>query len=635
MTVPRHLKPYWVWIFVAVGMVVVDDQTALAQEEALCASVEIEILQDLTLERQGFDAGMRISNGLTGISIDDIAVTVHFEDDLGNPVEASSDPQSSTAVFFIDVAWMQDIDAVDGTGTIAEETVGEVHWTIIPAPGASAGQSQGTRYLVGATLTYTVAGEAEEVEVIPDSILVKPQPDFELDYFLPSEVRADDPLTATVEPIEPFTLGVRVKNNGSGTARRVAIESAQPEIVNNQLGLLIDFSISGSYVNDQAVSPELRLFFSDVGPGEAAMGRWVMESTLAGEFVEFTADYTHSDDFGGELTSLLSNVETHTLLRDVIVDLPGRDGIRDFLGQDGVSVVVYESNGVDTATADVSGTSSIVLQSTNGWNRTYTLTTPTTAGPMYVSLTDPEAGALSLLSATRADGKTISLRNAWVQTTDTGFNTEHFMRLFDVDGGGDYTLVLGPAPAQPAAPVLSPVASTATVEGIPVVVPVSATDPNGDPITLSTDQRPAGSSFVDLGAGTGSFSWTPAAGQSGTFPVTFRASDGALTAVRTAFVTVFPSEDTDGDGMDDSWENDNFGNLDRDGTGDADGDGVSDLDEFLAGTDPNAPPPAAVPIGGLGTRLLLMGCLAAVGALNGRRRVDVSSGRDRPSASCG
>lgn len=44
--------------------------------------------------------------------------------------------------------------------------------------------------------------------------------------------------------------------------------------------------------------------------------------------------------------------------------------------------------------------------------------------------------------------------------------------------------------------------------------------------------------------------------------------------------------DSDGDGMDDQWEMAYFGSLDRDGTGDYDLDGVSDLDEYLAGTDP-------------------------------------------------
>jgi hypothetical protein len=42
----------------------------------------------------------------------------------------------------------------------------------------------------------------------------------------------------------------------------------------------------------------------------------------------------------------------------------------------------------------------------------------------------------------------------------------------------------------------------------------------------------------------------------------------------------------DGDGMDDDWEMAHFGTLDRDGTGDFDGDGHTDLEEFLAGTDP-------------------------------------------------
>lgn len=44
--------------------------------------------------------------------------------------------------------------------------------------------------------------------------------------------------------------------------------------------------------------------------------------------------------------------------------------------------------------------------------------------------------------------------------------------------------------------------------------------------------------------------------------------------------------DSDGDGMDDSWELANFGTLSRDGTVDFDSDGVSDLNEFLAGTNP-------------------------------------------------
>jgi hypothetical protein len=46
--------------------------------------------------------------------------------------------------------------------------------------------------------------------------------------------------------------------------------------------------------------------------------------------------------------------------------------------------------------------------------------------------------------------------------------------------------------------------------------------------------------------------------------------------------------DTDGDGMDDSWEQSNFGNLSRDGSGDADNDGLTDAQEYLLGSNPNS-----------------------------------------------
>ncbi len=78
---------------------------------------------------------------------------------------------------------------------------------------------------MGATLTYSVGGQSQEVEVSPDTIFVKPMPDLTLDYFLPDEVYGDDPSTENfVEPVVPFNLGVRVKNSGYGTARNLRIE---------------------------------------------------------------------------------------------------------------------------------------------------------------------------------------------------------------------------------------------------------------------------------------------------------------------------------------------------------------------------------------------------------------------------
>src|ERR1043166_3860908 len=63
--------------------------------DSLCATVKIEIDQELTLERQAFDARMKITNGLDTIALQNIDVQVQFTDDAGTPVLATSDPNDT------------------------------------------------------------------------------------------------------------------------------------------------------------------------------------------------------------------------------------------------------------------------------------------------------------------------------------------------------------------------------------------------------------------------------------------------------------------------------------------------------------------------------------------------------------
>lgn len=54
-----------------------------------------------------------------------------------------------------------------------------------------------------------------------------------------------------------------------------------------------------------------------------------------------------------------------------------------------------------------------------------------------------------------------------------------------------------------------------------------------------------------------------------------------------AAVFVEVSSDSDNDGLDDAWEMEHFGSLDKNGTEDSDNDGLSDLDEYRHGSEPN------------------------------------------------
>ena len=349
----KKLSLISLWTYIVLCLPIFSSSALAA--DSVCAEVKLEIRQELTLERQAFDAHMRITNGLTNIALQDVNIEVRFIDANGNTVAASYDPNDTAALFFIRLDTMENINDVTGNGTVDPVTAADIHWLIIPAQGASNGVPQGTLYYVGATLTYTIGGEEHVTEVTPDYILVKPMPNLMLDYFLTHDVYGDDAFTPETEPSIPFTLGVRVKNTGFGTARNLKINSAQPQITDNQQGLLIGFEITGCEVNGQPASKTLLASFGDIAPTKSAIARWIMLCTLSGQFVEFKADWSHSDELGGELTSLLEAVTTHFLVRDVLVDLPGRDANKDFLAKDADVYRVYESETVDTVVTDPPG----------------------------------------------------------------------------------------------------------------------------------------------------------------------------------------------------------------------------------------------------------------------------------------
>jgi len=76
-------------------------------------------------------------------------------------------------------------------------------------------------------------------------------------------------------------------------------------------------------------------------------------------------------------------------------------------------------------------------------------------------------------------------------------------------------------------PVLDPVRDKTTVENSLLEFTVTASDPDGDTLTYSASNLPAGAVFNST---TQTFSWTPAFGQAGPHPdIRFEASDGELT----------------------------------------------------------------------------------------------------------
>ncbi|OGV56666.1 MAG: hypothetical protein A2X45_13360 [Lentisphaerae bacterium GWF2_50_93] len=509
----------------------------LSAQQPLCAKVKIEIKQEMTLERQAFEATMTINNAIIDTDLTNVNVVVNFKDKNGNPVIATADPNNTAASFFYKVSSLKNITDVEGTGVVPRSTTSEIKWLIIPAPGAGGANPAGVQYAVGATLTYKLKEVESVVEVIPDTIYVKPMPDLKLDYFIPNQVYADDPFTAEVEPAVPFGLGVRVANIGYGPANNLKIDSGQPKIVDNSQGLLINFRILGSEVNGQARTSSLLADFGTIAPQKAGVARWEMISSLSGRFTEFSASFSHSDALGGMLTSLIDSVNTHLLVHDVLVDVAGRDSIRDFLAKDGDIYKVYESEMTDTVVADLSASASFQ----NG-----VLSHPFHEGFFYIKLPDPNNGTMNISSVIKAGGKSVNSSNVWLSKTwdNNGLKWDHFINIFgyglvdDPQVAQTYTFEFSQAVAD-IAPVIAAITDKVVSVNEQVGFTVNASASNGVVPIISANLIPGGSSFIDNHNGTGSFAWTPTG--AGVFNITFEAKANNLVASRSMRISVVDS----------------------------------------------------------------------------------------------
>lgn len=554
--------------------------------ESMCAEVKIQINQEAAFERQAFDARMKINNGMSSISIEDVNIKIKFTDKNGNPVSATTDSNSSGALFFYKLESKKNIDKIDGNGEIGPSKSAEIHWLIIPSPGAAGKEGIGEVYNVGAELSYTLAGEKHEMEVVPDFILVKPMPDLVLDYFLPKEVYGDDPFTEETEPSIPFNLGLRVKNQGKGSAKKLKIDSAQPKIIENKQGLLIDFLIEGSSVNDQEASPTLLADIGDLESGKTACVNWRMTVSLAGRFDSFSAVVTHSDELGGSVTSLIKpeNTNTHELVHNVIADIQGRDRLTDFLGKsrNGSVYKVYESNGNDIEVKNKIQDTSVKSSGSKSLNIEF----QADEGFVFTKISDPFLGRKVIRQAVRSDGKIILKENIWLSSKMREGNWEYFINLFDVKTPGQYTVYFASDNNANKAPIVESIENKTVLEEEKIDFIVKASDPDGDKINLMANPLPPGAAFVKIKEGESRFTWNTSKGQSGVYRIFFSASDGKLTTREIGRIQINSLSDTDLDGMDDSWELKYFGTLDRDGTGDFDNDGILDIDEYRFGTDP-------------------------------------------------
>ncbi len=468
----------------------------------LTAQVRVEIDQDAVFTRDAFQGTLTIDNSAAG-ALSNIQVNLDIQTDPGMGTPSAE----ATDMFFIQSPQLSGLtDAGNGTfslggGTTAAPATGTATYIIIPTQQAA--PTLATQYAVGGTLQYTQAdGTVVNVPLLPAQITVQPSPDLDINYFWQQQVEGQNAVTPNiVQPSVPFDLGVQVTNIGQGTANNFTITSVQPKIVENQSGLLVGFNILGTTVNGQPASPSLTADFGNIAPGQTSTAEFILTSTLAGYFENFTATFEHDNALGGLQTSLINSVSIHNLVQAVAVGYVGNppsapipdDPTPDFLvsdlpGSNGAPDTLYLSTG-GTSPVTSLGTGNASVASTSN-SDVYQVTADMPAGWGYFTIVDPTGGNLTVSQVERPDGLLLqpgdtvwsTVQNITSAGIVTAQNDLHFLDFSATAGPITYTVTfVNPNAVTPAITQLQAVKPTL------ISVPVNALDVTfNEPINLST-----------------------------------------------------------------------------------------------------------------------------------------------------
>ena len=407
------------------------------EEAGVCAVVRIRIEQELAVTREAFLARLEIENQESS-SLEQIEVEILITD--------SGTGQDATHLFAIGNGTLSGSLLHDTTSgwVLSSEMTGAVEWLIIPYSEAAPESDQS--YDVGGILRYSLEDEIITIPLLPTVITVRPDPSLLVHYFWEKFVVGDDPFTDEIEPSVPFTLGVAVKNAGHGTAYSLQITSGQPEIIDNERGLLVNFMIIGAMIGSGSISPSLTVMFGDLSPDTTIVARWLMVSSLQGEFMNYSATFENINPLGDPRLSILDELEIHELIRNVRIyfDSNEDDGVLDFLVNEKSDLeaypdALYSSKSLQRYNVSV-GTVLSVRSTLDTTTSLEVVTVSNATGWVYYRYEDTQgflSGTAASVNSTKHEGDKvfpIPPENSWitrVKNSQTGTDTL-YLHIVDI-----------------------------------------------------------------------------------------------------------------------------------------------------------------------------------------------------------
>lgn len=382
---------------------------------SVCASITLQFKQTMTITRQAFKGTLIVFNGHESIPMKDVKLNLKVKNAMTGAIATSREFQINTDNL---VGFDGELNLSTGW-TLNAKATGTA--TILFIPTKYAAPTEPVNWSFGGTLSYIDPFTGLEVtrDLNPVTLTVRPCPELDLDYFLQRDIYGDDPLTTEiVEPTVPAELALIINNKGYGDATNVRMVTQQPEIVENEKGLLIDFEFVNSQLNGKATSDlkigEIPSEFGTIPAHSQMYAQWWFTSSLLGHFTEYKVEAKHITSFGNEDLSLIDRVKPHELIHGFTFNNEGQT-LRGFLVNDvpddeDLPEEIYFTN----ATQQEVHLASAINMTKKGEN-VYELKINATeeAGWYYGSLLDPTFGKATLCKITRANGTEIDVDNMW------------------------------------------------------------------------------------------------------------------------------------------------------------------------------------------------------------------------------
>ena len=419
-------------------------------EAGVCAVVRIRIEQELALTREAFLAKLEIENKEMS-SLERVQVDILINDGSSGVVATHlfsiSNESLSGSLRNSEVGW-----------TLPSSGSGAAEWLIVPY--SEAAPTEDRVYDVGGTLSYVIGGKNVSVPLLPTRITVMPDPSLIVHYFWEKYVVGDNPFTDEKEPSVPFALAVAIQNAGYGVAMNLHITSGQPEIIENEKGLLVNFKIIGANIGSESVSPTLTIDFGDIPANTTKVARWWMISSLQGEFKNYSATFEYMNPLGDPKLSVLDDLQIHELIRNIYIYHEDEDdGILDFLADDindlyEIPDALYSSKTFERY--NVSSGEVISLQNINfaSFQSQQVVAITNTSGWVYFRYEDTQnvfSTTLRAINVTKEQNNqttVLPVENAWVtreRQKNPGEETPFYLHICDyIEEAGEVVFTLNP-----------------------------------------------------------------------------------------------------------------------------------------------------------------------------------------------